>query len=99
MASVLITGAEGFTGRYVAQALRARGHQVSSLVRRCDEPKPDVYACDLQDRAGLAEVVARARPDWVVHLAAISFVGHGNPGEIYATNVVGSRNLLEALAA
>jgi len=99
MASVLITGAEGFTGRYVAQALRERGHQISSLVRRCDEPKPDVYACDLQDRAGLAEVVARVRPDWVVHLAAISFVGHGNPGEIYATNVVGSRNLLEALAA
>jgi nucleoside-diphosphate-sugar epimerase len=99
MASVLITGAEGFTGRYVAAALRARGHQVSSLVRRCDVPAPDVYACDLQDRAGLAAVVDRVRPDWVVHLAAISFVGHGNPGEIYATNVVGSRNLIEALAA
>jgi GDP-6-deoxy-D-talose 4-dehydrogenase len=99
MASVLITGAEGFTGRYVAQALRARGHQVSKLVRRSDVPTPDVYACDLQDRAGLAEVAARVQADWVVHLAAISFVGHGNPGEIYATNVVGSRNLLEALAA
>jgi nucleoside-diphosphate-sugar epimerase len=50
------------------------------------------------DRTRLEEVVGLVRPDWVVHLAAIAFVGHGNAGEIYATNVVGSRNLLEALA-
>jgi len=33
MASVLLTGAEGFTGRYVANALRQAGYRVLGLVR------------------------------------------------------------------
>ncbi|HKR40700.1 MAG TPA: NAD-dependent epimerase/dehydratase family protein [Paraburkholderia sp.] len=99
MASVLITGADGFTGRYVAAALSARGHRVAGLVRNGPAAEPNMYACDLRERDKLGEVIDRVRPDWVVHLAAIAFVGHGDAGEIYATNVIGSRNLLEALAA
>ncbi|MET3550417.1 nucleoside-diphosphate-sugar epimerase [Burkholderia sp. 567] len=38
------------------------------------------------------------QPDIVAHLAAVSFVAHGDADAIYRTNVVGSRNLLEALA-
>lgn len=37
---VYLTGATGFVGRYVLQALRAAGHQVRCLVRRPDRPLP-----------------------------------------------------------
>jgi nucleoside-diphosphate-sugar epimerase len=39
-----------------------------------------------------------ARPDIVIHLAAVSFVAHGHPEDFYRVNVIGTLNLLEALA-
>jgi nucleoside-diphosphate-sugar epimerase len=44
-------------------------------------------------------VVAEVRPEVVAHLAAISFVAHGDAEAIYRVNIVGSRNVLESLAA
>jgi len=57
------------------------------------------YHCDLMDRVSLGETVRRIAPDVVVHLAAISFVAHGDAEAIYRINVVGTRNLLEALSS
>ncbi|WP_449369698.1 GDP-mannose 4,6-dehydratase [Thiomonas sp.] len=85
--TVLVTGASGFTGRHMADFLQARGHCVAGL------------ACDLTDPAAVREAVLQAQPDQVVHLAALSFVGHGNAEEFYRVNVLGTLNLLEALAA
>jgi GDP-6-deoxy-D-talose 4-dehydrogenase len=100
---VLITGAAGFTGRYLAPLLAARGHEVHGLAhRQPDGPVEGVrqwHVADLADPGALAEVAAAARPDRVVHLAAIAFVGHGDVGEMYRTNLVGTRHLLEALAS
>jgi nucleoside-diphosphate-sugar epimerase len=42
--------------------------------------------------------MALARPDYVVHLAGISFVGHDDPQDFYRVNVTGTLNLLEACA-
>jgi nucleoside-diphosphate-sugar epimerase len=99
VATALITGVQGFTGRYLAQALRAAGYAVVGL----GQAVPDgteagrVLRQDLLDRAGLIEVVASVNPQVVVHLAGIAFVAHGDADAIYRTNVVGTRNLLEAL--
>ena len=95
----LITGLNGFTGHYLARELEAAGYRVFGTVHGSEPEGPDQLAVDLCDRAELGRVVADVRPDVVAHLAAISFVAHGDAEEIYRVNVVGTRNLLEALAA
>jgi GDP-6-deoxy-D-talose 4-dehydrogenase len=57
-----------------------------------------VNVVDLLDRDGLKRVVADVKPDLVAHLAAIAFVAHGDVDAIYRVNVVGTRNLLDALS-
>jgi nucleoside-diphosphate-sugar epimerase len=101
MTRTLVTGAAGFTGRYLTSLLAARGHEVHGLVHHAlDAPIVDssaVHVADLADHRAIAEVAAKVRPDHVVHLAAITFVGHDDIDEMYRANVVGTRHLLEAL--
>ncbi|HEX8789087.1 MAG TPA: NAD-dependent epimerase/dehydratase family protein, partial [Telluria sp.] len=95
----LITGLRGFTGYYLARELTAAGYQVFGTVLPGEETGPDIFTVDLCDRAAVAEVIAKVQPDVVAHLAGIAFVAHMNADQIYRVNVVGTRNLLEALAA
>ncbi|WP_175692647.1 NAD-dependent epimerase/dehydratase family protein [Burkholderia ambifaria] len=94
----LVTGLGGFTGDFLAQSLRAAGYRVFGTTHGSETTGPDMYRVDLCDRAALAQVVADVQPDVVAHLAAIAFVAHGDADAIYRTNVVGTRNLLGALA-
>lgn len=84
---ILLTGAAGFTGRHFQASAQAAGHQVLSL------------QADLTDKAAVAAEVHQTKPEAVVHLAAISFVGHADDSDFYRVNVVGTMNLLSALAA
>jgi nucleoside-diphosphate-sugar epimerase len=98
---VLVTGASGFLGGFACAELRARGHAVTALVRRpgsapagCEEVHADLAG----EPAALAESVAVARPDCVLHLAA-EIATQRDVARIAALNVVGTRHLLEACAA
>ena len=106
MSRILVTGIDGFTGRYLAPMLAAQGHEVHGLVQCAPEPShplpPGVqalHACDLLDAQGLERVAKDVRPEKVAHLAGIAFIGHGDVGGIYRTNLIGVRYLLAALAA
>ncbi|MCC2956853.1 GDP-mannose 4,6-dehydratase [Massilia sp. IC2-477] len=94
----LITGLRGFTGYYMAQELTAAGYRVYGTVMPGEELGPDIHAIDLCDRDAVARMVDEVQPDVVAHLAGIAFVAHTNAELIYRVNVVGTRNLLEALA-
>ncbi|WP_240481819.1 GDP-mannose 4,6-dehydratase [Dechloromonas denitrificans] len=94
----LVTGLGGFTGRYLARELESAGYQIFGTVHGSEPSGRDMLAVDLCDREELRRVVAEVRPHVVAHLAAISFVAHGDAEAIYRTNVLGTRNLLEALA-
>ncbi|MBE1159197.1 NAD-dependent epimerase/dehydratase family protein [Dyella acidiphila] len=95
----LITGANGFTGRYVVSELEAAGYQVIGLSHGNGQGGREDVQADVLDRQALRDAVASISPDVVLHLAGISFVAHGDVDEIYRVNVTGTRNLLEALAA
>ena len=94
----LVTGLGGFTGHYMARELEAMGYQVVGLGQGLAEAEGH-YAVDLRDTQRLQSAVAEIQPQLVVHLAAIAFVSHGDISDIYTSNIVGTRNLLAALAA
>ena len=89
--SVLVTGLSGFTGHYLSLALGARGYKVLAA-SKSDEP------FDLTSAEAVEEVISASTADYLIHLAAISFVGHGNPADFYRVNTIGTITLLEAAA-
>ncbi len=96
MQRVLITGYNGFTGHYMAARLRRPDLEVVGLVNRSPAGPAEVH-CDLRDRHQIRKIVATIRPTHVIHLAAISYVPHGDTSAFYDVNVFGTLNLLEAL--
>lgn len=84
---VLVTGANGFTGLHLVRALSEAGADI------CDLGDANLLAPE-----SLALRISALQPEAVVHLAAVAFVAHGDVDELYRTNIVGTRNLLAALA-
>jgi nucleoside-diphosphate-sugar epimerase len=95
----LITGLGGFTGRYLAPELRAAGYRVFGKAVPHEAPGGDGGGVDLCDRHSVARLVAQVQPDVVAHLAGVAFVGDPDVERIYNVNILGTRNLLDALAA
>lgn len=92
----LITGINGFTGQYMAAELSAAGFRVFGIGSMPSE-EADYSQVDLLDLDALTKAVEQIAPDVVVHLAAIAFVGHGDVNAFYNVNLLGTRNLLQAL--
>ena len=87
---VVVTGAGGFLGRRLVRELASRGAETVAV---------DRAEADVCDAAAVADLVARTRPDAVVHLAAQSRVAHSfaDPGETFRVNVLGTVAVLEAV--
>lgn len=92
---ILITGGTGFTGRPLAQRLRADGHDVLSLGH--DGEIADASSLDLRDFAAVRGCLARFKPSVIVHLAGIAATQHNRLDQVYAANVIGTANLFEAV--
>ena len=95
-----VTGASGFIGANVVHELVARGHQVKALLR----PGSDVRGLrgadyervegDILDVQRLPTLLEGC--DWCFHLAASYYLWLPDYGPMYATNVDGTREVLEA---
>jgi nucleoside-diphosphate-sugar epimerase len=95
--TALITGIDGFTGCYVAAEMIAAGYKVYGLGKKSIAGVEASYDVDMMNFEGLSQVINDVRPTVVINLAAVAFVNHGDVGEIYSVNIVGCRNLLQAL--
>ena len=95
---VLVTGASGFVGSAIAEALRAAGHSVRVLVRPSSSranisPLDAVYEGDLADRSSLAAALKGVR--FVFHAAADYRLWARDPEDLVRTNVEGTRLVME----
>jgi GDP-4-dehydro-6-deoxy-D-mannose reductase len=88
---VFVTGARGFVGGVLVARLRAARAEVAGAD----------HEVDVCDATRLAAALAEARPDAIVHLAAISSVGEAEAdvARTFRVNYLGTRVLLEATRA
>lgn len=107
---VLITGHTGFKGAWLSELLLARGAEVCGIAL-APEGKNSLFTqlsldtrmagtfLDIRDAAALERQVRDFSPDFVLHLAAQALVrrSYRDPAGTWATNVMGTVHLLDAL--
>ncbi|HUZ48174.1 MAG TPA: CDP-glucose 4,6-dehydratase [Candidatus Dormibacteraeota bacterium] len=109
---VLITGHTGFKGAWLSAVLLEAGARVTGFaLEPATEPnlftllglerEIDSHVGDVRDLEALRRVVRTAEPEYLFHLAAQALVadGYADPVGTYATNVMGTVNVLEAVRA
>jgi CDP-glucose 4,6-dehydratase len=107
---VWLSGATGFKGAWLAEWLLALGAKVESYALAPDTHpslfeqlglgnRIDSKLADIRDAAAVEEAILRCEPDFVFHLAAQPLVrrSYADPLETYATNVMGTAHVLNAL--
>ena len=105
---VVVAGHTGFKGAWLTLWLNLMGARVTALALPPESPlclyslvRPELEAevfGDLRDPNPIAGVVADARPEIVLHLAAQALVrrSYAAPCETFATNVLGTAHVLDA---
>jgi len=103
----LITGIAGFAGSHLAEHLLDAGDRVEGTCLP-GEPLDNIrhlsgrislHECDIRSCPDLTEIAARARPDVIYHLAALSSVSQAeeDPKQVLDTNFGGTLALLQAM--
>ena len=101
----LVTGAGGFVGQWLVQAMLERGWEVTGAGHEASFDAPRLGAearrvawvrCDVRDPGDLAAALDRSRPDAIVHLAGIAYLPQAgkDPGHAAEVNTLSTVRLL-----
>jgi CDP-glucose 4,6-dehydratase len=90
---VLVTGHTGFKGAWLSLWLQSLGAELTGFADAVPT-EPSLF-----ELGKVGEAIAQSRPEVVIHMAAQSLVrrSFANPQETYATNVMGTVNVLDAV--
>ncbi len=110
--TVLVTGAAGFIGSHAAEGFLERGYRVVGVDNFCDfydrswkemnvkcaGPALRVEELDITDGPRINALIARVKPDAILHLAAMAGVRPSieRPAHYCRVNLEGTTNLLQA---
>ncbi len=101
--TVLVTGHDGFLGRWLARELRRRGARVLGLSHHDSGVRPDaapveVISADICDKSAIGSIFRQHQFHTVFHLAAqtLPTLARQNPGLTFEVNAMGAWNVLEA---
>lgn len=101
MKTVLVTGANGFTGRHFIDYVKGLNHGLNIIGIDVKEERFNssrrfkFIKLDLLDKGKLQGIIAKVCPDYVFHFAGINF--SGNYKILLESNVLATSNLLEAV--
>ena len=96
MNKVLITGIDGFTGVYLEALLNKAGYDVYGLVYQKSVNNKHVV-CNITKKKEILSALKSVCPDYIVHLAGISFVAHKEITQLYDINFFGAINILDVI--
>jgi GDP-4-dehydro-6-deoxy-D-mannose reductase len=97
----LITGVNGFVGRYLYGSLARNGHRVAGIdiQDRTLLPELSYYKADINDFEMISDIITRIMPDEIFHLAAVSspaFFGKV-PYPSFQINLMGAISIFESV--
>lgn len=92
MVKILVTGGNSFTGKHLLPVLKNAGFDAFSLKSYSPEVNQGI---DITDAESLLQALLVLSPDYIIHLAGISFAAHPRPLELYKVNLLGTENLLK----
>lgn len=93
---IFITGINGFTGTALETYFTQMGYEVFGTTLTKTYRK-NHFVCDVLDKKAIYEILELIKPDYIIHLAAVSFTADLDKEKIYRVNIFGTLNLLNAI--